>query len=94
MYKIPGMLGLNPELLQPPQPLSRPGQWEAEIDRHFSVEHCYSTEPVIQMHEQVNWFDKMYKVKSKVMQDYARVTPVPKFYSAWSKVSSAPLVSY
>ena len=91
MDNIPGMLGLNPELLQPPQPLSRPGQWEAEMNRHCSF---YSTQPVIQIHDQVNWLDKMYRLKLKVMQDYERVTPVPKFYIAWSKVSSAPRVSY
>ena len=50
---IPGLQGLNPDLLQAPQPLSVPGQWEAEVPGPCNEECCANTDDVIGLPEQV-----------------------------------------
>jgi hypothetical protein len=50
----PGLKGFKPEVLQTPQPLSKPGGWEAVITGGPCTNHCcVSTKLVIKLHEQV-----------------------------------------
>ena len=49
----PGLKGLNPEVLQMPPPLSKPGGWEALVPRRCTKQVCDSTEIVSKIHEQV-----------------------------------------
>ena len=49
----PGLKGFKPEVLQAPQPLSRPGRWEAALPVPLNKKFCNSTELVLKLHRQV-----------------------------------------
>ena len=49
----PGLKGLKPEVLQTPQPMSKPGKWETLVPRPCTKQCCISTEIVTELHEQV-----------------------------------------
>ena len=49
----PGLKGFKPEVLQTPQPLFKPGRWEALVPGQCFKQCCYSTETVTDLHEQV-----------------------------------------
>lgn len=51
---IPGLKGLKPGVLQTPQPLSKPGGWEAMVPiGPCTKQCCVSTKLVTKLHEQV-----------------------------------------
>ena len=50
----PGLKGLKPDVLQTPQPLSKPGSWEAVLPGRPCIQQCCaSKELVTELHEQV-----------------------------------------
>ena len=53
---IPGMEGLK-QYFQSPQPLSRPGKWNAAVEASCRRDCCVSTAPVTKLHEQVSSSD-------------------------------------
>jgi hypothetical protein len=72
------MMGIHPKTLKDPQPLTRPGRWEAAVLGPCTKKCHNSVELVTELHE----------------QEYTWVKPVPKFYVAWSTTCSAQLVRY
>jgi hypothetical protein len=49
----PGLRGFKPEVLQTPQPLARPGRWEATVPGPCTKECCSSTKFVTGLPEKV-----------------------------------------